>query len=146
VHGKVEDDVNPEQIDLIEQYLADTIPPEGAERLVELLGADPAFRAEFAESLRMNGLLRAGIGPDASCERLAEVVSIGIPSGKRALDSKVMQQIQERGLRPERRRWISGRWGRIAAVVAAGWAVALGLWIALRDPPLARIVAASAEV
>jgi len=138
--------VNPEQIDLIEQYLADTIPADGAERLVELLGADPAFRAEFAESLRMNGLLRAGIGPDASCDRLAEVVSIGIPSGKRALDSKVMEQIQERGLRPERRRWISGRWGRIAAVVAAGWAIALGLWIALREPPLARIVAASAEV
>ncbi len=134
--------MTPEQIELIEQYLADAIPADGAERLLSLLGSDPAFRTEFAESLRMHGLLHAGIGPDASCERLAEVVTIGIPSGKRTLDSAVMEQIRQRGLRPDRRR----RWARIAVVAAAAWVVALGLWIALREPPLARIVAASAEV
>jgi hypothetical protein len=141
VHGKVEDDVSPEQVELVEQYLEDTIEAAGASRLVELLG-DPAFRTEFAEMLRMNGLLRAGIGPDAACERLAEIVSIGIPSRARALDSAVMEQIRERGLRPDRRR----RWARVAVIAAAGWAVALGLWIAFREPPVARIVAASAEV
>lgn len=138
--------MTPEQVELVEQYLDDTIAVPGASRITELLGADAAFRSEFADTLRMNGLLRAGIGPDAACERLAEVVGIAVPTGGPPLEASVMDRIRERGLRPDRRRWIPGKWGRMAAVAAAGWAVALGLWIAFREPPLARVVAASPDV
>jgi ferric-dicitrate binding protein FerR (iron transport regulator) len=133
--------VTPEQTELVEQYLDNTIAAPEAKRLLEGLDADAAFRAEFAEALRMNGLLHAGVGPDAACERLADVVAIAIPSGGRNLDSRVMEQIQKQGLRPARRRsWF--RWGSAAAVLVVG----IGAWLFFREAPAIQVVAAGAEV
>lgn len=139
-----------EKIDLVEAYLDGSISASGIKRLLDLLAADPGFKKEFAETLRLGGLLHAGIGPDASCERLADVVGIAIPSGSRALDSKVMAMIQERGVQaphslPRRARWF--RRTPLAAAAAAALAlVALGLWILLRGAPSAEIVAGAGDL
>ena len=134
--------MDPERVELLEQYLDDSISAPGLQRLLDLLQADPAFRRELVEALRLRGLLAAGIGPDASCDRMAEVVQIAIPSG-RALDAAVLEKIRERGLKPVRR---AVKWARVAAVVAAGWAVAIGVWIVLHEPPPVRITAAGPDV
>jgi anti-sigma factor RsiW len=86
--------VTPERTELVEQYLDGTIAAPEAKRLLEMLESDGAFRTEFAEALRMNGLLHAGVGPDAACDRLADIVAVAIPSGGRNLDSRVMEQIR----------------------------------------------------
>jgi ferric-dicitrate binding protein FerR (iron transport regulator) len=135
--------VTPEQTDLVEQYLESTIGVPEARRLLEWLDADATFRGEFAEALRMNGLLHAGVGPDAACERLADIVAVAIPSGGRNLDSRVMEQIQKEGLRPARRRsWV--RWGAAAAAACA--VLALGTWLFLREAPAVQVVAAGSGV
>jgi len=134
--------VTPEQTVLVEQYLDDTIAAPEAKQLLDLLEGDPAFREEFAEALRLNGLLHAGVGPDAACERLADVVAVAIPSGGRNLDSRVMEQIQRQGLRPVRRRsWF--RWG---AAAAAAVVLAVGAGLLLGGTPAVRIVAAGSDV
>jgi ferric-dicitrate binding protein FerR (iron transport regulator) len=127
---------------LIDEYLDDTISPEGLRELLDRVRSDGALRKEFVEALRMRGLLRAGIGPDASCERLAEIVGIAIPSG-RPLDAAVMETIEARGLKPLRR---PSRWTRLAAGIAAAWAVAIGLWIVLHETPAVRLAAAGEGV
>lgn len=141
--------MSPEQIELIEQYLDDTIAAPAAKRLTELLGSDETFRREFAEALRLNGLLHAGVGPDPACERLAEVVAIAIPSGTRNLDSVVMAQIQARGLQPgpvAPRRSPLRRFGGIGAAAAAVLLLSLGAWMLLREAPSILLVAAGANV
>lgn len=132
--------MNSEQIDLVEQLLDETASSAAVDRLLELLAGDPAFRAEFAEMLRMNGLLHAGVGPDASCDRLADVVGVAIPSGGRALESRVMAQIRDQGLRPARRP--SRRWLGVAAAAAAALLIAIGAWVGLRENPSVTLVAA----
>ena len=134
--------MTPEQTELVEQYLADSIAAPEAKRLVDLLEADAEFRKEFAEALRMHGLVHAAIGPDADCSRLAEVVAVAVPSGGRHLDSRVMEQIRNEGLRPARRR----SWGRFVGVAAAIGAFALVGWFILREAPPVRIVAAGSDV
>src|SRR6185503_16688114 len=142
LHGEVEVDVTPEQTTVVEQYLDATIAAPEAKQLLEWLEADAAFRGEFAEALRMNGLLHAGVGPDAACERLADVVAVAIPSGGRNLDSRVMDQIQKQGLRPARRRsWV--RWGGAAA---AACALLVGGWLLFRGAPPLQVVAAGSDV
>jgi len=134
--------VTPEQTTVVEQYLDATIAAPEAKQLLEWLEADAAFRGEFAEALRMNGLLHAGVGPDAACERLADVVAVAIPSGGRNLDSRVMDQIQKQGLRPARRRsWV--RWGGAAA---AACALLVGGWLLFRGAPPLQVVAAGSDV
>jgi hypothetical protein len=134
--------VTPEQTVLVEQYLDDTIAAAEAKQLLDLLESDAAFRGEFAEALRLNGLLHAGVGPDAACERLADVVAVAIPSGGRNLDSRVMEQIQKQGLRPARRRsWF--RWG---AVAAAALVAAVGGVLIFREAPALQVVAAGSDV
>lgn len=139
--------MSPEQIELIEAYLDDSIAASGARRLAELLESDDAFRREFAEALRLSGLVHAAVGPDASCDRLADVVAIAIPSGSRNLDSAVMAQIQARGLQPgpvaaPRRR----RLPAIAAAAAAVLVLAAGAWLLLREAPTMTLVAAAPDV
>lgn len=129
-----------EHIQLLESWLDESITPEGLKQLTGLLKTDQEFRKEAVDALRLRGLLHAAVGPDASCERLADVVQIAIPSG-RALDAAVMETIERRGLKPIRR---THRWARVTAVVAAAWAVAIGLWIVLHEPPAVRIAAADA--
>jgi hypothetical protein len=142
--------VTSEQVDLVEAYLDNTIPATGVKRLLELLAADPGFKKEFAEALRLGGLLEAVIGPDASCDRLADVVGIAIPSGSRALDSKVMAMIQERGVQAPHSARRRGFWTR-RAVLALGAAAALalvtfGVWAYLRGTSPAQIVAAGGSL
>ena len=134
--------MSPEQIELVEKYLEDTISSAEAKRLLDAIGSDPAFRAEFAEALRMNGLLHGSVGPDPSCDRLAEVVLRGIPSRDRTLDSRVMSMIQARHVQaprsapPGRGRWTPLRLG----VAAAGVLLALlGGWLLGRSEE-ARVV------
>jgi hypothetical protein len=141
--------VNTEQIDLVEQYLENTIPAAGVKRILELLTSDEAFKNEFAEALRLSGLLHAGVGPDASCDRLADVVAIGIPSGGRALESSVMAKIRERGVqapKAERRPYFSSAWARLSIGAAAACALIIGSWLLLRESPSIRIVAAGTDV
>ncbi|MBI3854426.1 MAG: FecR domain-containing protein [Planctomycetes bacterium] len=137
--------MTPEQIELVEQYLENSIPAAGAKRLLELIEEGGEFRAEFAEALRMHGLVHAGVGPDAACEHLAEVVAIAIPSGKRNLDSRVMEQIREQGLKPApllRRR----PWARIAAVASAAGLLFAGAWLLFGGSAPVRMVAAGSDV
>lgn len=128
-----------EQIELLERYLDGTAGAADLERFLELLREDPAFRAEAVDALRTGGLLHAGMGPDATADRLSELVSIAIPAGDRPLETSVLEKIEERGLKPARRPW---SWAKAAALLAAGWALALVGWLLLREPPTARLVAA----
>lgn len=134
--------MTPERTELVEQYLDGTIAAPEAKRLLEMLESDGAFRTEFAEALRMNGLLHAGVGPDAACDRLADIVAVAIPSGGRNLDSRVMEQIRKQDLRPVRRR----SWSRIGIAAAAACALAVGTWLFLRGAPPVQVVAAGSEV
>jgi len=132
--------VTPEQTDLVEQVLDRTADAGALHRLLELIGSDAAFRQEFAETLHLHGLLHGAMGPDPSCERLAEVVSVAIPSGGRALESRVMAQIKDQGIepaKPQGRRW------RIVGAVAAAAAVlvAAGAWFLAGETPGASFVA-----
>ena len=126
---------------LLEAWLDGSIGPGELEELTALLKSDPEFRAEAVQALRVGGLLQGAFGPDASCERLSEVVQIAIPSG-RALDAAVMESIERRGLKPGKR---VHPWARIAVAIAAGWAFAIGLWIILHQPPAVRIAAAEPD-
>lgn len=134
--------MTPEQTEIVEQYLDASIAAPEARRLLDWLEGDAGFRGEFAEALRMNGLLHAGVGPDAACERLADVVAVAIPSGGRNLDSRVMEQIQKQGLRPARRRW-GVRWGGAAA---AACAILAGSWLFFRAAPPVQVVASGSDV
>jgi hypothetical protein len=138
--------MNAEQIDLLEQILDRTASEAAMKRLLELLSTDREFREEMLDALRMNGLLEATMGPDALCERLAEVVAIAIPSRGRALESRVMAQIREQGLRPAagppRRRAVL----RIAAAAAAACLLAIGAWSVFRETPSLTLVAAGTGV
>jgi hypothetical protein len=133
--------VNPEQIDLLEQVLDQTASEATLKRLLELLSTDREFREEFLDALRMNGLLEATMGPDASCERLADVVAVAIPSGGRALDSRVMAQIRDQGLKPALR--ARRRMPFRIAIAAAACVVGIGAWALFREPaPSLTLVAA----
>jgi hypothetical protein len=141
--------MSPEHLELLEQYLDGTISPSGVNQLLERMAADPAFKTELAEALRMNGLLHAGVGPDASCDRLADVVDRGIPSGGRALESKVMAMIQERGIqspRSDRGRGGAGPWVKVAIGTAAACALIMIGWRLFREGAGARLVAAGSDV
>lgn len=133
--------MSPEQLDLLEAWLDDSIRADGVRTISDLLRKDPDFRREAAEALRMRGLSRAALGPDALCDGLADIVLIAVPSG-RALDAAVMEKIEERGLKPLKR---THKWARVAAAVAAAWAIAITAWIVLHEPAPVRIAAASAE-
>jgi hypothetical protein len=130
--------VTPEQTELVERVLDRSADAAALNRLLQLIEGDPAFRAEFAETLHLHGLLHGAMGPDASCERLAEVVSVAIPSDGRALESRVMEQIRERGIDVVRRR----RWWIPAMAAAAVAAFTLG-WFLWSSPSFATVVAAS---
>jgi hypothetical protein len=106
--------VNPE---LIQRYLDDALSPEDAPRLLDLLRDDAEFRAEFVRHARMHGLISAALGPDL---KLEDVVMLAIPTGPRALDSKVMEKI--RASRPRRGLWLS------LASIAACLALAVGIF------------------
>lgn len=129
--------MTPERTELVERYLDDTIEADAARRLLDALDADADFRSEFAEALRLNGLLHAGVGPDAACERLADIVGVAIPSGGRALDSRVMEQLEKRGRR---------RWRSFGAAAAAACALIAGGWFLFAGPPPVLLVAAGAGV
>jgi hypothetical protein len=133
--------VSSDRAALLEAWLDGSIGAGELEELAALLKSDPEFRGEAVQALRVGGLLHGAFGPDASCERLAEVVQIAIPSG-RALDAAVMESIERRGLKPGKR---AHPWARIAVAIAAAWAFAIGLWIILHQPPAVRIAAAEAE-
>lgn len=94
----------------IERFLDGSLSAEDAGRLLDLLREDPAFRAEFVSQLRTHGLLSAAIGPDP---KLADVVMVAIPTGPRALESKVMEGIRRRSRRPL---WIAAAAATIAAI------------------------------
>jgi len=130
--------VDDASIGLLERFLDDSLEAAEASELLRKLDADPEFRREVASALRMQGLLRARLDPDASCERLAEVVAIAIKSGERSFDSRVMEEIKARGLtRPRRREWI--------AAAAAAVLLARAVWIARsRSAPTRRLETASA--
>jgi hypothetical protein len=130
-----------ERAALLEAWLDGSIGPDELKELTALLKSDPGFRADAVQALRVGGLLQAAVGPDASCERLADVVQIAIPSG-RALDAAVMESIERRGLKPNKR---AHRWARLAVAMAAAWAFAIGLWIILHQPPAVRLAAAEAQ-
>ncbi|HEX7900145.1 MAG TPA: FecR domain-containing protein [Planctomycetota bacterium] len=106
-------------VELIERYFDDSLSTEEAARLLDLLRDDAEFRAEFARAARLHGLLNAAVGPDAGAEGLADVVAIAVPTGSRALDSKVMEKIQ--ALRPRRSVWL------LIGAIAACLALAAGL-------------------
>jgi photosystem II stability/assembly factor-like uncharacterized protein len=105
-------------VDLVERFLEDSLTSEEAGRLLDLLREDPAFRAEFVGQARTHGLLSAAIGPGTTLE---DVVMTGIPTGPRALDSKVMEGIRRRSRRP-----LPLLLGSIAACVAL--AAGLTFW------------------
>lgn len=133
--------MTPEQIELVEKVLDRSADAADLDAVFALLKSDAEFRAAFVEALHLNGLLQAGIGPDASCERLAEVVSVAIPSGGRALESRVMAQIQDQGITPGRRFRRAGAIAAAAAVLAAA-----GLWFLLGGTPGASLVAVGGDV
>ncbi len=115
--------------ELLEGWLDDALSEEELRKLLDLL-RDAGFREEFVRQARTHGLLAAGLGPDASAERLAELVAVAIPTGPRTLDSKVMEQIRQGDPRPSGRlrRWIL--WGSIAAALA----IAAGIRLGTREP------------
>ena len=126
-------------IGLLERFLDDSLGEAEAAELVRRLDSDPDFRREFGAALRMQGLLRARLDPDASCERLADVVAIAIKSGERSFDSRVMEEIKARGLTQPRRRW-----GFVAAAAVALVAVLAGILV-LRGPRERVLLAAGPE-
>jgi ferric-dicitrate binding protein FerR (iron transport regulator) len=137
--------MTPEQTDLVERVLDRTADAAAVNRVLDLIGSDPAFRAEFTETLHLHGLLHGAMGPDASCERLAEVVSLAIPSNGRALESRVMAQIKEQGIEPARPQ--RGRWRLIGAVAAAAVVlVAAAAWFLTGGTPGAVLVASGGTV
>jgi hypothetical protein len=117
--------------DLLERFLDESIPEAEAERLLGLLDADPAFRAEFVAALRMRGLLHAAHEPETSARRLAEVVGLAVEVGGAGLGERVMERIEGRG---RKTRW--------AVAIAAAWLIGIVLWIVLRPSPALRVVAA----
>jgi hypothetical protein len=132
--------VDDASIGLLERFLEDSLEAGEAAELLRKLDADPEFRREVASALRMQGLLRARLDPDASCERLSEVVAIAIKSGERSFDSRVMAEIRARGMtRPRRRGWIA------AAAAAVLLAVLAGI-LSTRGPRDRTLAAASPEV
>ncbi|HEV3027242.1 MAG TPA: FecR family protein, partial [Planctomycetota bacterium] len=137
--------MTPEQTELVERVLDRTADVAALHRLLELINSDPSFRQEFAETLRLHGLLHGALGPDASCERLAEVVSVAIPSNGRALESRVMAQIKDQGIEPARPK--GRRFRRIgAAAAAAALLLAVGIALLLRQAPGATLVASGGDV
>ncbi|MBV8879542.1 MAG: FecR domain-containing protein, partial [Planctomycetaceae bacterium] len=135
--------MTPEDIELLERVLDRSADADTLSRLVERLRTDAAFRADVADALHLDGLMQAGLGPDASCERLAEVVSVAIPSNGRALDSRVMAQIRDQGIVPG-----PGRRFRLAALLGAAAAILLAVAAALlySGTPGAAVVAWGGDV
>jgi hypothetical protein len=135
--------MTPEQTELVERVLDRSADAAALNRVLQLIAGDPAFRAEFVETLRLHGLLHGAMGPDASCDQLAEVVSVAIPSNGRGLESRVMAQITERGIEPVKTRPRRFRWV-VAAAAAALLAVGAGIFF--RGTPGAALVAFGGDV
>jgi ferric-dicitrate binding protein FerR (iron transport regulator) len=137
--------VTSEQTELVERVLDRTADAAALNRLLELLGSDPSFRQDFAETMRLHGLLHGAMGPDSSCEHLADVVSVAIPSNGRALESRVMAQIREQGIEPAQPQ--TRRFRRIGAVAAAAaLLLAGGIAILMRESPGVTLVTSGGDV
>ena len=132
-------------IDLIERCLEGAADGGDFERLLALLERDEECRREFASALRLHGLLHAGADGDPDCERLAEVVGIAIRSGERSFDSRVMKEIQSRGLVQTRRAGPSRKW-IWSAIVSAACVLVTFAALFFREPPRLRLSTASAQV
>jgi len=135
--------VTPEQTELVERVLDRSADAAALHHLLQLIEGDPAFRAEFAETLHLHGLLHGAMGPDASCDQLAEVVSVAIPSNGRALESRVMEQITDRGIDPVKSPPRHFRW---IAEAAAALLLAVGAAILFRGTAGAALVAFGGDV
>jgi len=130
--------VDDASIGLLERFLDDSLSEPEASELLGRLETDPDFRGEFRSALRMQGLLQARLDRDGACERLAEVVTIAITSGERSFDSRVMEEIEARGLtngaRPRR---------RLVLATAAALLLAAFLGVFLARGPRDRVLLAA---
>jgi hypothetical protein len=137
-----------DRVALIERFLDDSIGAADARRLGGLLKSDPEFRGEFAAALRLRGLLRAALHPDAACDRLADVVGVAVRAG-RHLETRVMAEIGTREVpRAARPRlpWLGRKGTRTAAAVAASWLLLIAAFIVFHEPPDVSLSAVGGEV
>ena len=100
---------NEQFMEWVEQYLNDTIPPETAKQLLEILQADPERLDQFCSQLQMEQLLKKQPG-----DSIAETV---------------MKQIQAK---PESKVIRPRNWNRIILRAAAGLTIVLGIGFALK--------------
>ncbi len=107
-------------LDLLERYIENTLSDADRIRLEELITSSPANRRTFWEYMHSHALLFE-LAAEARGQQLATETT------------------------PRRGRF-SGKWARVAAVVAAGWVVAIVALIVLHQPPAIRLVSVSPDV
>ncbi|MFC1479505.1 FecR domain-containing protein [Planctomycetota bacterium] len=110
---------------LIELFVDDSLSKEQAQELLSLIRDDAEFKREFAQSLRIKGLIESLDSADGSMDAVETIVmnALGPAETKNRFESRIMKRLGTKKI--SRKKW----WMPLAAALAACLVIAAGAYL-----------------